>query len=336
MLKLLNKLYQSISLDEKEAEELLLSFLSESADPICVSAALVALKIKGETPEEIAGAARAMIAKATPFQTGNNETLDTCGTGGDGYSTVNISTASALIAAEAGCPVVKHGNRSVSSRSGSADILEQLGIPLNLSIGGQKKCLDKAGICFLFAPAFHPAVKYVMPIRRNLKTRTIFNILGPLVNPARPAYQVLGVYAKELCDPVAKTLLKLGTKRALVVHGSGLDELTLHDTTHAVYLNDGTLEERTFHPSDFGFPTSSLESIRGGSPEENADWLRMLLKGKGSDVHKQAVAMNAGAGIWVAGKSSTIHEGIQMSLDILNTDRGWNRLSTWLEAAHGT
>jgi len=261
MLKKLEKLYQGNSLNEQETESLLLSFLSEEADPICVSAALVALKIKGETPEEITGAAKAMITRATPFPTGQTETLDTCGTGGDGQLTVNISTAAALIAAEAGCPIVKHGNRSVSSRSGSADILEQLGVPLDLNIEGQKKCLDEAGICFLFAPAFHPAVKYVMPIRRTLKTRTIFNILGPLANPARPAFQVLGVYSKDLLKPVAKTLRKLGTKRALVVHGSGLDELTLHDTTHAIYLKNGVLEERTFHPSDFGFPISSLEAI---------------------------------------------------------------------------
>ena len=336
MFRLVEKLYAGENLSTEEARKLILSFLSEEADPVYITAALVALKIKGEMPQEITGAAQAMLEKAVLFPTGGTETLDTCGTGGDGHATVNISTASAIIAAEAGCAVVKHGNRSVSSKSGSADILEQLGLPLVISQYRMENCLKQVGICFLFAPNFHPAVKTVMPIRKALRTRTIFNILGPLVNPARPAFQVMGVFQKELCRPIAETLLKLGTRRALVVHGSGLDELAMHGKTCAVLLDRGEIKELEFFPEQFGLLTADLEAIKGGLPEENAHWLKTLLQGKASLVHRQAVALNAGAAIWIAGKSSDMKQGIETALEILNSDRGWNRFQRWVEVARGT
>jgi anthranilate phosphoribosyltransferase len=336
MLKTLEKLYSQEQLTQEEARQLIGSFLSEEVDPVLMSAALIALKLKGETPDEITGAALAMIEKAKPFHTGDLKTLDTCGTGGDGHSTVNISTAAAIVAAEAGCAVVKHGNRSVSSKSGSADILEQLGLPLEISAETQKKCLAQAGICFLFAPHYHQAVKAVMPVRRTLKTRTVFNILGPLVNPARPAYQVLGVYRKELCMPVAGTLRQLGSERAIVVHGSGLDELALHGRSHLVILEHGQLREETIEPEQLGLTVTPIEALRGGSPGENAQWLRILLAGKASRAHRQAVALNAGAAIWMANRSKNLKEGLSTALNILESDRGWKRLNQWIEVARGS
>jgi len=336
MLNTLEKLYSQDNLTQEETRKLIGSFLSAEVDPILISAALIALKLKGETPDEITGAALAMIEKAKPFPTGGLKTLDTCGTGGDGHSTVNISTAAAIVAAEAGCNVVKHGNRSVSSKSGSADILEQLGLPLEISAETQKNCLEQAGICFLFAPHYHPAVKAVMPVRRTLKTRTIFNILGPLVNPARPAYQVLGVYRKELCMPVAGTLRQLGTERAIVVHGSGLDELALHGSSHLVILEQGQLREETIRPEELGLNVTPIEALRGGTPEENAQWLRKLLEGQANLAHKQAVGLNAGAAIWMASLAEDLKEGVAIALDILESDRGWKRLNQWIEVARGS
>lgn len=335
MRDLVDKLLDRKNLTRIEAQSLVQSFLSGDTDPILMTAALIALKMKGETPTEIAGAVEAMVAKAMPFPT-TMDCLDTCGTGGDGLETVNISTASAIVAAAAGCRVVKHGNRSVSSKSGSADILESLGLPLDLDQETQQACLENAGICFLFAPSYHPAVKAVMPVRRTLKTRTLFNILGPLSNPARPAYQILGVYDPALANPLGEALIHLGVKRALIVHGSGLDELALHGPSELLWVEKGKLQASKIHPTDLGLTEAPVEALKGGSPAENAAWLRDLLRGQGAEVHQQAVALNVGAALWVYGKASNLKDGIQCALDILNTSKGWETLKTWLDTANGS
>jgi anthranilate phosphoribosyltransferase len=300
-----------------------------------ISALVAGLKARGESPEEIAGAAEALRVAARTFPRPAYLYADTCGTGGDGTGTVNVSTAVAIVAAELGIPVAKHGNRSVSSQCGSADVLEELGVRLDPSPEVARRCLDEVGLCFLFAPQYHSGVRHAMPVRKALSTRTIFNLLGPLSNPSHPPVQLMGVYDPALCRPLAITLGLLGAEAALVVHGEGLDEIALHGTTAAALWKDGRLTELEFTPEEAGLTRQPIECLRGGNPSTNAALLRALLAGKGHPAHRDAVALNAGALAWIAGRADTLGDGVALALETIRSGRPATRLRIWAELSHG-
>lgn len=310
--------------------------VSGKLDPIQMSALLVSLRAKGEHPDEIAGAAMALRRGAVPFPSPGYEVADTCGTGGDGSGTINISTAVAVVAAEMGIPVAKHGNRSITSLCGSADVLELHGVNIVATPNVSRACLDEVGLCFLFAPRYHRGVGFAMPVRRSLGIRTIMNILGPLVNPARPEVQVVGVYDSRLCEPMARALGLLGCRTALVVHGSGLDEIAVHGTTRAVMLENNETTELELHPAQAGLDVFPLEQLRGGDPRKNAAALGALLAGRGgARAHQAAVAMNAGALSWIFGATSDLKEGVGLALEVIRSGRAAQRLVAFARASHG-
>ena len=321
------------SLTERESYQTFIDILGGAMSDIEIAALLVAMKTRGETAEEITGAALAMLDQARPFPRPAYRVADTCGTGGDNLGTVNISTAAAFVAAAAGIPVAKHGNRASSSHAGSADALESLGLDLDCPPDTARRALDRAGVCFLFAPAYHPGVRQAATVRRTLRTRTVMNLLGPLVNPARPAWQVMGVYAPHLVRPIAETLHRLGVSAALVVHGSGLDELALHGPTTAAFLRDGRIEDLVLTPEDAGLPRAPVGDLAGGDPAENGLWLRRLLAGHGSSVHAAAVALNAGALLWIADRAGSLAEGTRLATAIIAEGAGAERLRLLLEEA---
>lgn len=313
-LGILEKLYQQQDLQQAEAYQIFSDVIKGQVPDIILSSLLTALKIKGETPQETAGAAQALIENASPFTHPDYEFADIVGTGGDGHNTINISSAAAIVAASCGIKVAKHGNRSVSSQSGSADLFKAFGLNLNMSADIAKDCLDQANLCFLFAPHYHAGIKHAMPVRTALKTRTIFNLLGPLVNPARPSHIIVGVYSPSLLLPFAKTLQLLGYKNAMVVHGSGLDEFALHGDTQVVQIKGEKLEEYHLSPNDFGLKTYPLEAIKGGQPDENKKLVEQVLNGQGEKAHQAAVAMNAGALLTLCGKTDSFLEGATLAL----------------------
>lgn len=300
-----------------------------------IAGLVAALKTRGETPEEIAGAAAALRAAAVHFPTPDYPCADTCGTGGDGTGTVNISTAVAIISAEMGLPVTKHGNRSVSSQCGSADVLEAVGIKLDASPEVSRRCLDEVGVCFLFAPQYHSGVRHAMPVRKTLATRTIFNLLGPLSNPGHPTFQLMGVYDPALCVPLARTLGLLGCQAALVVHGAGLDEVALHGPTVGALWQDGRLTELEFTPEEAGLPRYPIEALAGGDPAHNARWLRGLLGGHGAPAHRDAVAVNTGALAWIGGLAPTLSDGVGLATAAIDSGKALTRLDRWVELSHG-
>jgi anthranilate phosphoribosyltransferase len=282
-----------------------------------IAALLVALAMKGETPEEIAGAVEAMRARARSVPHAVERVIDTCGTGGDARGTFNISTAAALVAAAAGAAVAKHGNRAVSSRSGSADLLVALGLPIEVAPETSGRQLEEIGIAFLFAPAHHPATRAVVPVRRALGVRTIFNLLGPLTNPAAARRQLIGVYARDRVEPVARVLAALGCEHALVVHGAdGLDEITTTTTTHVAEVRNGEVTTYELTPEAAGVRRAAPEALAGGSPEENAARLRQLLEGE-TGALTDIVALNAGAALYVSGRAESIAEGVDQARLVL-------------------
>lgn len=331
----LDSICRGVDLSHAQAGDVFGTLVAGDLDPVQISALLVALRAKGEQPEEIAGAAQALRDSAVSFPRPDYRFADSCGTGGDSAGTVNISTAVAVIAAEMGIPVAKHGNRSVSSSCGSADVLERLGVKIDAPVEVARRCLDEIGLCFLFAPAYHRGLAHAMPVRRALSIRTIMNVLGPLVNPARPAVQMVGVYDPALCVPLARTLGLLGCESALVVHGSGLDEVALHGPTRAALLSDGKVVELTIRPEHAGLDTLPLGQLVGGGPEHNAARLRSLLEGDGSDAHAAAVAINAGALAWVFGHVAEIREGADLALEVIASGRAAVRLEQLARLSHG-
>jgi len=300
-----------------------------------MAALLAALKTRGETPEEIAGAAQALREHAVAFPKPDYPVADTCGTGGDGSGTVNLSTAAAFVAAACGVPVAKHGNRAVSSRCGSADVLEAAGVRLDPAPRVARRCLDQAGVCFLFAPAYHPGVRQAMPVRRALRTRTLFNLLGPLANPSFPEWQVMGVYDPTLCRPLAQTLQLLGCRAALVVHGSGLDEIALHGPTTAAWLRNGAVTDVVLDPESAGLEPAPLAALAGLEPVDGARWLRRLLAGDGEPAHATAVALNTGALLWISGKACSLAEGTGTAREALAGGRALPHLDQLVELSHG-
>lgn len=319
---IINKLYAQQDLTKEESQTLFDSIIKGELDPILMGAALTALKIKNETPDEISGAAEALLANAKPFPRPDYDFADIVGTGGDGANTINISTTSAFVAAAAGFKVAKHGNRGVSSKSGSSDLLDAFGINLAMSVEDTRKALDDLGVAFMFAPQYHGGVKHAMPVRQAMKTRTIFNILGPLINPARPNIELMGVYSSDLIKPIAETMLKMGMKRAAVINGSGLDEVAIHGPTQVAEIKNGEIIEYTLTPDDFGLPTYPLSAIEGGEPKENKHMVTDILTGKGQPAHVAAVAANVALLLRLFGEED-LKANAATAIEIMNSGKAY-------------
>ena len=313
------------NLSEKEAVSVMKSILKGKASSSQIASLITALRMKGETVSEITGFAKAMRAESVRVKSPGRKTVDTCGTGGDMSNTFNISTTAAFVAAGAGVTVAKHGNRSVSSRCGSADVLQKLGINIMMSKKAVEECLGKVGIAFMFAPIFHSAMKYALPPRREIGIRTVFNILGPITNPAGAKSQVLGVYDGSLLKKLANVLLNLGSVRAMVVHGlDGLDEISLNGADVAEVKN-GRVITYTLNPRDYGFKKTTIASIAGGSLSQHVMSLRNVLKGK-KGPHRDVVLLNAGAAVYAGGKTKNIREGIEYAADSIDSGRAFGKL----------
>lgn len=310
-----------------QAEQFFSAVVQGEVEPVQLTALLVALKMRGETAAEIAGAASALRAAAKSLPQTIGGTIDCCGTGGDGSNTINISTTAAIVGAAMGLKVVKHGNRSVSSRSGSADLLEQLGINIQMTPAQAANSLAQTNCSFLFAPLYHAGIKHAMPVRNALKSRTLFNLLGPLVNPAAPDYQLLGVYDPKLCRVMAQALQQLGVKRAWVVHGSGCDEVALHGNTYVCELKDGELNEFSLTPDDFGVTQMPLSALAGGEPVENAAATLAILQGQGQSAHNAAVAINVAAMLKIAGMGDDLKVNTRAVLELLSSAKAFSTLS---------
>ncbi|KKA45977.1 MULTISPECIES: anthranilate phosphoribosyltransferase [unclassified Salinivibrio] len=314
--QLLETLYQQQSLSQAQSEQLFSAIIKGELEPARLAAALTALKIKGETPEEIAGAAKALTDNAEPFPRPSYPFADIVGTGGDGANTINISTTAAFVAAACGVKVAKHGNRGVSSKSGSSDLLAAFGIDLAMPADHAREALDNLGVCFLFAPQYHTGVRHAMPVRQAMKTRTIFNLLGPLINPAKPSIELMGVYDQALVAPIAQTMQNLNMTRAAVVHGDGLDEVAIHGPTTVAEITPTQIEHYTLTPSDFGVPEYPLDSIAGGTPEQNRAMISAILQGKGTDAQQAAVAVNVALLLRLFGQED-LKANTQQALDVM-------------------
>ncbi|HEX3676220.1 MAG TPA: anthranilate phosphoribosyltransferase [Sphingomicrobium sp.] len=333
--KAIIRLLDGGDIDRTDAQALFSRIVEGSLGEPLMAAAFVALRVKGETGEELTGAAFALREAARFFPTPSYLFADSCGTGGDFSGSINVSTAAALVAAASGLPIVKHGNRSFTSKCGSADVLEALGARLDLSPLESREILDRTGFCFLLAPLYHPGIAHAGPVRRALKVRTIMNLLGPCLNPARPKVQLLGVADPKLLRPIAETLRALGVERALVVHGSGLDEIAIHGFTKAILLADGDFEEMEITPEQAGLRRLPLEGIVGGTPLENALRLTRVLSGRTHEADSSVVALNAGALLMTAGRADDLHTGVAMALDAMASGRAKNRLDQFIEASRG-
>ncbi|MEO6061966.1 MAG: anthranilate phosphoribosyltransferase [Thermoflexales bacterium] len=320
-------------LQAEEAELIMNQIMTGGATEAQIGAYLMALRMKGETQGEITGSARAMRANAHAVPTRfNGELLDTCGTGGDKSGTFNISTAVAFVAAGAGVPVAKHGNRAASSQCGSADVLEELGVNLDLSPGQVGRCVDEVGIGFLFAIKLHPAMKYAIGTRRQIAIRTIFNILGPLTNPAGARRQLMGVFAADLTDMLAHVLGELGSTSALVVSGyGGLDELTTTGPNRVSHFKDGAITTYDLDPLDYGFKGANIHDLLGGNAQENARLLRGVLSGAILDAKRDVVLLNAGAALLASGKVPTLEEGIRLAAEVIDSGAALAKLDTLVD-----
>lgn len=312
----LERVVAGADLSVNDAEQAFARIVRGEADVIEISALLIALRTKGETAEEVAGAARALLAAALPFASPDYDVIDCCGTGGDGMGTLNVSTAVAFTLASLGVPVAKHGNRAVSSQSGSTDVLKALGIQCEQSPERARELLDKHQLCFLHAPQYHPGVRHAMPVRQALKLRTLFNLLGPIINPARASLRLMGVYDAKYLPLVAETLRAIGVKRAIVVNG-GVDEFAVHGPSQYVELRDGQLTVAALSPEQVGLATHPIADLRGGDAVANAEEIIAVLQGAGRPAFRDAIAFNAGAGLYVAGRVGSIASGVEQVLAAL-------------------
>src|SRR3954468_19717636 len=313
-------------LTREQAAAAMDAMLDGSAPVAQMAALLVALRMKGETPDEIAGAAQALRSRAARVEVPQDRLIDTCGTGGDGSHTFNISTAAAFVAAAGGARVAKHGNRAVSSKCGSADVLAALGVEVELPPEAVAACIDGCGIGFLFAPRHHAAMRHVAPVRKDLAMRTLFNLLGPLANPAGARRQLLGVYSAELVPVLARTLAELGCDRAFVVHGSGgLDEISTAGPTLVCEVRDGTVHQFEISPEDAGIHRTPLEGLRGGDAQENAEMLRGVLRGENGP-RRAATVLNGGAALAAAGVCETIADGVRLAEQAIESGAALDRL----------
>jgi anthranilate phosphoribosyltransferase len=319
--ELIEKLQQQRDLTVDEAAGAMEAIMDGRAQPAQIAGFLVALAMKGERPDEIVGLARTMRARATKLSRSFAPVFDTCGTGGDGADTFNVSTVAALVVAACGVRVAKHGNRGASSRCGSADLLEALGVHISAAPAAVERCLDEAGIGFLFAQVFHPSMKHAGPTRKELGIRTAFNLLGPLTNPAGASRQLVGVPRPELTELVARSLAQPGSERAWVVHGAdGLDEISTTGYTKVSECRNGRVNTFYLHPADVGLPKSTPQSLKGGDPAENAAIANSVLAGKTGGA-RDVVLLNAGASLLVAGRAATIREGIALAADAIDSGR---------------
>ncbi len=302
------------------------TLMAGEVSPVRMSAFLTALAVRDATVDELAGAARAMRHAMRTIEA-PADAIDLCGTGGDGHGTLNVSTAASFVAAACGVPVAKHGNRNMSSRTGAADVLEALGVRIDLEPAAAERCLHEAGLCFLFAQTYHPAMKHVAEVRRELGFRTIFNLLGPLSNPAGVRRQLLGVFSKDWLVPVANVLLKLGAEKAWVVHGSdGLDEMTTTGVTHVAVLEHGKISQMSVAPQDVGLEHGMLSALKGGIPDDNADAIRKVLGGaKGP--FRDIVLLNAAAALVVSDKAHDLKEGLVMAANAIDSGAAADRLA---------
>lgn len=333
------------SLSREEARAVMSEVLTGQCTDAQIAALLVALHMKGETVEEIVGFAEAIRAAAAPLDVAANSTIDvsgterdalvdTCGTGGDASGTFNISTATALVAAGAGVRVAKHGNRSVTSKCGSADVMEALGVNITLPPSRVAECLKTVGIAFLFAPAMHSAMKYVQPARRELRLRTVFNLLGPLTNPAHASAQVVGVYSDDLVEKLAEALSMLGLRRALVVHGSdGLDEITITATTRVAEVRDGQVRTYEITPEELGFPRAPIEAISGGDAAGNATFIREVLTGHKSP-RRDVVLLNAAAALVASGRADHLTEALPLATKSIDSGEASAKLEALIRFTH--
>jgi anthranilate phosphoribosyltransferase len=322
-------------LPSEDAEHLFERLVLGKLEPAEIAGMLIALRMKGETAEEMIGAARALSAAALPFDRPDYLYADCCGTGGDGSGLINVSTATAFVAVACGLPIAKHGNRSVSSRCGSADVLEAVGAKIDLSPEKARALLDETGFCFLFAPAYHPGMKHAALVRRQLQVRTIMNLLGPCINPARPRVQLLGVADPRMLRRVAQTLAAMGVEQALVVHGSGLDELALHAETRAIRLSGDEIEELEITPEDAGLERAPLKVVTGGDVAENAARLRALLAGTATRAEEDIVILNAAALLMTAGRAGTLLEAAALARDGLASGKAGATFERFIEASNG-
>jgi len=331
----LARLLDGHDLSREEARGVMSSIMNGEATHAQIAGFLIALRAKGETADEIAGCAEAMREHALPVRPRRNDLVDTAGTGGDGARTINISTAAALVAAAAGAGVAKHGNRAVSSACGSADVLEALGFDLDLTAERVAQSIDELGFGFLFAPTHHPAMRHAAPVRSELAARTVFNVLGPLTNPAGARAQVVGVYAPELVRTIAEVLAQLGATRAFVVHGAGgIDELSPSGPNFVCEVVNGDIRARNIDPLEFGLPRCDPAELRGGSPEENAAAIRGVFAGEDGG-RRSAILLNAAGAIAAGGHADDLREGLELAREAVDSGAAAARLDALIAFTRG-
>jgi len=323
------------NLNEDQMHDVMNSIMTGQTTDAQIGAFLVGLSMKGETIEEITASAKVMRSLATPVEIHSSDYLvDTCGTGGDGLGLFNISTASAFVVAAAGGKVAKHGNRSISSKSGSADVLESAGVNLDLSPNFISQCVEKIGVGFMFAPAHHSAMKHAIGARKELAVRTIFNVLGPLTNPAKAPNQVMGVYDQSLIEPIANVLKELGSRHVMVVHSAdGLDELSIADKTFIAELKDGIVSTYSIHPEELGFGLSSLNDIKADDAEDSLALIKEAFSGQNGTA-KDIVSLNAGAAIYVSGLTTSLQSGVDRANQALSNGSAHQKLDDYIKASN--
>lgn len=327
----LERLIEGKSFMEYEMEEAVQEIFSQDTTDSEIASFLTGLKSKGETPEEVSGLVKAIRKHALNFTKNIPNVLDNCGTGGDGSKSFNISTTSAFVIAGAGITVAKHGNRSVSSKTGSADVLEALGVSLDFSPEATEEILEQNGIAFLFAPHVHPKLKQIMKVRRELKIPTIFNLIGPLTNPVQLDYQLLGIYRRDLLEKFALVLANLNRKRAIVINGAGgMDEASLSGENEMVFVSEGEIKHMKLHPAEVNLPEYDNTSIRGGDARENAEILLQVLKGK-KGAHRDTVLLNSGIGIYTAGQADSILQGVAVAAESIDSGNALEKLENLVE-----
>lgn len=328
------KLSKKEDLTYQEAEAVMNEIMSGEATPVQMSAYLTALSLKGETIDEITASASGMRAHCIKLLH-DMDVLEIVGTGGDGANSFNISTTSSLVIAAGGVPVAKHGNRAASSKSGAADVLEALGVKITLPPERSAEILKKINICFLFAQNYHIAMKYVAPIRRELGIRTVFNILGPLSNPAGANMELMGVFDEALVEPLAQVMAKLGVVRGMVVYGKDkLDEISMSAPTSVCEIRDGWFQSYELTPEQFGYTRCSKEDLVGGTPQENAEITKAILTGTEKGPKRQAVCLNAGASLYITGKAATIEEGVRMAEQLIDSGAAMKKLEEFIEESN--
>lgn len=337
--KLLQILMRGEDLTRVQARNLLDELLKETANNSQIAAALVALAIKGETTEELAGMAQAMRDHSVKINTIHTDFIDTAGTGSSRVKTFNVSTAAAFVIAGAGLPVAKHGSRAATSKSGSADVLQALGVNVSVEKNVSEQCLNETGICFMFAPLYHASTARVAAIRRELGVHTTFNLLGPMTNPANAPFQIMGVWHHALIEKVAETLQALGTKKAWVVHGlDGLDEITISGKTKIAEVTNEKINYFEISPEEFGLEkisTKELENLRGGNAEQNAKIIGEVLEGKRKDAARSLVLMNAAAGVFIGGKARDFNEALKLAADSLDGGNALEKLNNLIDFTNG-